>query len=530
MNRRIAALVTVILLAATQTMFAQAAERTEFVVGLGPYGVELNPYRAIYSHEMQILDAMYEGLFSYDPQTMDPVRAQAEFFKKSADGKTWTFTLRKDALWSDGTPVTAEDYVESWRYLLTPETGADYAVFLDIVKGARDFRSGKNRRPESVGIRAIDEKTLEVQLEAPAAYFTRLLCHMSFVPIHQSLRGKRTWTVDQSVGNGPYVLISADDKEMRFKKNDRYWDAASVAIPALRVLFLDSETEATTRYNDGEIQWLMDMADTDILGAPDDIQYAPSFGTGYYFWNALRKPWNDARVRKALALLVPWERIRTSDNYYSPTSTLVLPFAGYESPVGIESADVDAAKSLLSAAGFSDPASLPVIKLLIPDTPTHQANAAIMTEAWNALGIRTEISIPADNESIRELRQKGFTLSFTSWIGDFADPAAFLLMWTSDSTLNEAGYKSKEYDDLVRRSMNEEGVVRMATLAAAEAMLLADAAVLPIYHSLSFDVIDTTAINGWFINPMDVHPFKSLSFGTPKANPNVAMAEKKAMP
>jgi peptide/nickel transport system substrate-binding protein/oligopeptide transport system substrate-binding protein len=471
---------------------------------------------------MQALNALYEGLFSYDPETMDPVRAHAESFTKSADGKTWTFSLRPDLRWSDGSPITAGDYVESWRYLLAPATGAEFAVFFDIIKGARDYRTGKSKDPSSVAIRAEGERSLIVELEAPTAYFTRLLCHMSFVPVHASLRGKDSWEPSAVLSSGPYRLVSMSDSEMLLEKNSRYWDAGSVAIASLRFLFLESEAEATSRYNDGEIHWLMDMADTESLASLDDIQYAPSFGTGYYFWNASKRPWSDARVRRALALLIPWEKIRTEDKYYAPTSRLIYPFSGYVSPGGIEKADLQEAQRLLAAAGYRDPAKLPGALLILPDTPTHNANAAIIAEAWAALGIATELRHPGPDDNIRELRKQGFSLSFTSWIGDFADPAAFLLMWTSDSSLNEASYKSKEYDELVRRSSSEDGSARMASLARAEAKLLADAAVLPVYHSLSFDVIDTGFIKGWYINPMDVHPFKALSFGTPKARPLVA--------
>lgn len=516
---------SIILALALAARAAAAQDIDQLVVGLGPYGVELNPYMAIYSHEMQVLDALYEGLFAYDPRTMDPVRAGAESWKKSADGRTWTFTLRSDARWSDGSPVTARDYVESWRWLLSPDTGASYAVFLDIVKGARDYRLGKNKRPDSVAVRALDDRTLVVELASPAAYFTRLLCHMSFVPVHASLRGRKVWDPDAVVGNGPYVLESMDDRELVLRKNDGYWDSGSVAIPGVRVLFLDSEAEATARYNDGEIHWLMDMVDTDALLATSDIQYAPSFGTGYYLWDSGTGPWNDARVRRALALLLPWERIRSEDTYYAPTSTLILPFSGYQSPAGIDSAQPDEAQKLLAEAGYADPSTLPTVRMVVPDTDSHDANARLMADAWAEYGIASEIVHPEEDLPIRDLRKSGFSLSFTSWIGDFADPAAFLLMWTSDSSLNESRYSNPEYDALLRRSMSEEGAARMATMAKAEALLLSEAAVLPVYHTLSFDVVDTEAVLGWFLNPMDIHPFKALSFGTPKARANVAALE-----
>ena len=502
-----------------------AGSDRELVVGMGRYDVELNPYKSIYAHEMQIFTALYEGLFSYDPQSLDPVRAQAESFEKSADGKTWTFRLRPDAAWSDGTPVTATDFVESWLYLLRPETKAEYAVFFDIVKGAKAYRTGKNRTPGSVGLRAVDERTLVVELVTPAAYFTRLLCHSAFVPVHSSLRGVRAWKPSSVIGNGPYALSSMDESAMVMTKSATYWDAARVAVPAVRVRFIETKEEATSLFNDGDIDWLTDMADLDALLATDSIQFAPMFATGYYFWNASRRPWNDARVRRALALLVPWDAVRTADSYYAPTSVLVLPFAGYESPEGIAGRNEEEALRLLAKAGYPEGKGLPPLRFVTYESDTHDANIAVMEEAWKRVGLSVErVEVP-DGTAIRDIRQEGYTMSFTSWIGDFADPAAFLLMWTGDSGLNESGYRSREYDALIARSMNEEGPARLATLAEAEAKLLSDAPLLPLYHSVSFNVIDAESITGWYNNPLDMHPFKALGFGSPKARPYVAVAE-----
>lgn len=495
----------------------------ELVVGLGRYQLELNPYKSVYAHEMQMFTALYEGLFTYDPRSLDPVRAQAESYEKSADGKTWTFTIRADARWSDGSKVTARDFVESWLYLIAPETKAEYAVFFDIIKGAKEFRSKPGRSPSTVGIRAADDRTLVVELVAPAAYFTRLLCHSSFVPVHASLRGKRAWTAAGIVSNGPYRLVSLDQDQMVLAKSATYWDAANVAIPGIRALFIESDAEGSRLYNNGEVHWLLDSVDLDTLLIPEDIQYSPMFGTGYFFWNSGRRPWTDPRVRRALALLVPWNEVRTSESYSSPTSTLILPFSGYDSPKGIRAANVKEALSLLEEAGYKDGAGLPPIKIVVQASPAIDKAIGVMEKAWSAYGIKVERVPVPDYAQLRAIRQRGFDLSFTGWIGDFADPAAFLLMWTSDSGLNDGGFRNKDYDALVGRSMSAEGAERMAILSEAEGMLLKDAVVMPVYHSLAFNIIDTEAIAGWFSNPMDIHPFKSMSFGASKAIPNVAM-------
>jgi len=514
-----------LLVAAALAVPAFGDPARELVVAFGDNAIGLNPYRSIYAHEMQVYTGLYEGLYSYDPRTLDPVPALAEAFERSADGKTWTFRLREGARWSDGSPVTAGDFVASWLYLLAPSTGAEYAVFLDIVRGAKLYRSGL-AGAEAVGLSAPDDRTLVVELVAPASYLTRLLCHSAFVPVHASLRHGQDWTASRLVVNGPYTLASFDEESMLLRKNPLYWDAGAVKIETLRILFLDDEADATRRYNEGSVHWLTDLADVGSLAAPDDVRFAPMFGTGYYFWNAAAKPWNDARIRRALALLVPWDKVRTRDRYYAPTSVLVLPFAGYNSPQGIDKSDEQAAMRLLAQAGYPEGRGLPPVRFVSYRSATHDENLDILEAAWKRIGVSLErVTVPQAG-SLRDARKEGFDLSFTSWIGDFADPAAFLLMWTSDSGLNEGSYRSREYDALIAGSMSEEGSVRLATLGKAEAKLLADAALMPLYHSLSFNVIDTETVTGWFQNPLDIHPFKALGFGQAKARPFVASAGK----
>ncbi len=495
---------------------------TAFVASMGRYATDLNPYKAIYAHEMQIFTGIYEGLFSYHPESLEPQPAQAESFSKSPDGKTWTFVLREGLLWSDGSAVTAADYVESWLYLLNPVTKAEYAVFFDIVKGARDYRIGKSKKPESVGIKAINDRTLSVTLETPANYFTKMLCHSSFVPVHKSLRNKRTWLPSEIVSSGPYLLSSKDDDSIVLSKNKAYWDAKNVSIQTISVLFMDDDAKATEMFNSGEINWLTDLGNTDEISSPDTIHYAPMFATSYYIWNCARKPWNDGRVRKALALLVPWEEIRNNDTFFAPTANLILPFAGYGKVEGIEKTDADAARKLLEAAGFADIALLPPLTIQIPDYATQTKTAEIMLKAWTAIGVKVSIEKVPGADFGRKSRQNPYTLSFASWIGDFADPIAFLQMWTSDSSLNETSYKNAEYDKLVEKSMGQDGKERLDTLSAAEKVLLADAALMPTNFVSSFNLIDTEYIQGWFENPLDVHPFKTIRFGSIPQPPSFA--------
>ncbi|GAB1433046.1 peptide ABC transporter substrate-binding protein [Spirochaetota bacterium] len=496
----------------------------EFVIGFGTSSFSLNPYRSIYAHEMQLHTGLYEGLFSYDPSTLDPVPALAESYSKSDDGLSWTFSIRKNAKWSDGSAITADDFVASWTYLLDPKTEAEYAVFLDIIKGAKDYRAGKTDRRQ-LGIKAKDANTLLVELENPAPYFTKLLCHSAFVVLHSSMLYKHDWAAYGLVVNGPYIISSVDEDSLLLDKNPYYWDKSSVSIEHIRFLFMDDEEENTRLYNQGGIHWLMDSGDLDQIANSYDIHFAPMFATAYYFWNSSIKPWNDARIRRALAMLIPWDRIRSEARYSMPTNTLILPFSGYKSPAGINTMNEQIALRLLAQAGYPKGKGLPAVRIFYYPSSSQMENMDIIEEAWAKHGIKLERFEAPPAYSIREYRKNDFDLSFTSWIGDFADPIAFLLMWLSSSGLNESFYKSMEYDNLIAQSMLEEGQSRMNTLAKAENKLLNDAVIMPIYHSLSFNIIDTDYITGWYVNPLDLHPLKNLGFGLPKAKPFVALGK-----
>jgi len=510
------------------------AAQEELVTACNSISVEFNPHHSIYAMEAQLFTATYEGLFSYDPQTLEPVNAACESYKVSPNGLVYTFTLRSDARWSDGSQLKAADFRSAWLELLNPKDKADYASFCDIISGARSYRLGKNRNQNSVGIKALDDRTLEVTLSSPAAYFTRLLCHHSFSPVHPSLLGIRDWSARLPFPvDGPYTIVSykaGRDGELILQKNDNYWDAKNVQIPKLKIILSDDDEEATRLYNNGEINWLSGPMKLDSVLAKDDIQASPMFSTQYWYFNCSQKPWNSADLRRGLALILPWKEIRSADVYPIPASTLVLPLSGYEDAKGIENADPAAGKELVAKSGHRDGRGLPPLVILVPEGGSDAVRVAgIMKKAWEEAlpSLKVDIETVAGDAYFARLRSgptKGrYTMGLTAWIGDFADPYAFLGMFTTNSNLNDAGYKNRDYDSLLAKAEAEGRAQRFKTLAQAESKLLADAAVLPLYHNLAVNVIDPNYIVGWYDNALDIHPFKYMHFGTKQSGPNVAL-------
>lgn len=503
-----------------------AAEDDEFVAVFGSARPQLDPQRSIYSSEAQIFTAVYEGLFSYNPATLEPEKAAISSWSLSADRLTYLFEIRGDARWSDGSPLRASDFRNAWLRML--QLNAEYAAFFDVIEGAQEYRLNDLADPGHVGIRALDDRRLEVKLASPVAYFTRLLCHHSFAPVHPSMLQSVDWDAAFPFPvNGPYRFTGRGDGEMTLERNERYWDAGSVAIPKLRFVFTDDDMLATSMFDGGQAHWLIGPGDLDSLLNQDAIQANPMFSTHYWFFDASTGPWKDNRVRRALALMLPWQSMRSTEYYRLPAQTLVLPMPGYSKAKGIEAQDLKEAARLLSESGHGNGKGLPVVRISFVEGKDTRRIATAMKDAWKSLSeLQVElVALPPASyyETIGKGPAEGnFTLAHTTWIGDFADPMAFLQMWTSGSSLNDAGYADPEFDKTIADSQMQEGMERLTLLAEAETMLLRNAVVLPLYHSFAVSIIDTDYIRGWYQNPLDIHPFKTLSFGERSIRPNVA--------
>lgn len=535
MNSRhiLAALAAVFLLsplaAQNQAQVQDQPQESEFITVFGAQIPQLDPQKAIFSNEAQIQTALYEGLFSYDPQTLDPVRALAQSWERSTDKKIYRFTIRENARWSDGGLITADDFVHSWFRML--DLNAEYATFFDIIVGAKAYREGSDKNRDSVGIKAIDPRTLEVTLVRPVAYFTRLLCHQSFALVHPSLFTVKDWksAIPYSV-DGPYKPVSMTDDELVLEKNDQYWDAVNVHIPKLRMIFTDDDAKATSLFNSGNAHWLDGPGTFDQILLQTAIQYFPIYSTHYWFFNCRTVPWSDQRVRRALALLLPWDSIRSSDLYRLPATTLVLPLPGYSKTKGIESKNRDEAMKLLADAGFPNGAGLPEVTIAFADYSTPHSIATAFKTAWEKeIGLKVILKPMTPSTYYETIGNRtdanSFTLAHETWIGDFADPEAFLQMWTTGAPLNIAGYSDPTFMDYIEQSYSAGDDARMQLLSKAETELLQSGACLPIYHNFAASVIDTEYIEGWYQNALDIHPYKYFAFGTPSVNPNVVRAD-----
>jgi oligopeptide transport system substrate-binding protein len=495
----------------------------ELVVAFPSTELVLDPVHSFKTQELQIATALYEGLVSYHPISLKPIPAMARRWEISEDGRLYRFTLREEGRYSNGDPVTAEDFRRSWLRILNPAEQGEYSFLFDVIKGAVDYRSGRNSDPRKVGIRAPSDKVLEVELEKPASHFLSMLCHMTFMPIHPRYLQTPGWDRGTTIiGNGPFSLESRKPGEMLFVKNPHYWDVDKVRLERLRVLFMDDAEEITRKLNRDEIHWADDGV-IDSLENRDLVQLYPLFGTSYLYFRSQSNPWVDPRVRRGLALLLPWESIREQ---FSPfdSETLVPVLYAYPDVVGMTESNVAEGLDLLKEAGYPRGKGLPPIIIKVTRGSGAETAAERLAEAWReGLSLKVEIKSYDYQTYLNELEKDDYTIGSVTWIGDFADPLAFLQIWTTGSNLNDARYSNPAYDRMIDSAMAKPWEERFAMLAEAETLLLHEAAVMPLSHPPAFNLINLDRIAGWYPNLMDIHPFKHIRFKVRKPPPDVAV-------
>lgn len=497
------------------------SQANQFVMVMPSQMVEFDPQIAFNTTEAQIFTAFYEGLLTYDAETLRPVGGAAESWVISKDRKTYTFTLRNNLRFSDGSKITAQSFYHSFLRLLDPKNSKPYANNLDIIVGAKDYRTGKADE-FSLGIKAIDDLTIEFKLTHPAPYFLSILTHYSTVPISQSqLPG--LWDTPLKIAfSGPYIISNMNESELLLKKNPFYWDTNNVYFETIRLKFNNTTQRTTEAANRYQVDWVSSGAfDYSLVEKHSSVRLSAQFATNYYYFSSKEKAFKNPLVRKALVKALPLDLMRK--NQPLKAYSLVPPINGYPASKGVVqlSQDVIAnqkeAKKMLAKAGYKDLSKLPTIYIAVSYESDTVAN--LMKEAWEALGLEVDIVVaPSDSDYNQFIKENSPTLAMMSWVGDYLDPHTFLNMWTSKSPLNLSDFKDKAFDALIETSdLQLVSSDRLKTLADAEVLLLDSGYIIPIGHVPSVNLIDISVIDGWVDNPLDIHPFKYLKIKKPKA-------------
>lgn len=502
---------------------SEAGKRADLVFLNGAEPESLDPAVITGQPEGRLVNALFEGLTRFTERGLaEP--GVAESWAISPDGRTYTFRLRENARWSDGRPVTAGDFVASWRRTLSPETAAAYNYQLFYVKNAKAFAEGKLADFSAVGVRARDPRTLEVELESPTPFFLELCATPPLQPVRVDVieRHGDNWVKPgHLVGNGAYVLEDwRINDRVRLRKNPAYWDAANVALETVDALPTSKANVAFNLYASGEADLLLDKglvppALLDALRGRPDFHSGPFFATYFLRFNAARGPFRDERVRRAFSLAVDKERIvkKITRAGELPAAALVPPgIVGYVSPPGL-AYDPAEARRLLAEAGFPGGKGLPLLRYLYAESELNEAIAVELQSMWSeALGVQVSLTRQEWKVYLNSMNNLDFDICRSSWVGDYPDPNTFLDLFVTGGGNNRTGWGDPAYDALIADAGREtDPARRFAILAQAEEMLVArQAVVCPLYFYVGIQLYDPARLTGIEANLIDEHPIRLM--------------------
>ena len=473
--------------------------------------------------EGRIVNALFEGLCAYD-ENGQAVPGVAERWEVSPDGKTYSFHLRADAKWSDGSPLTAEDFVRSWQRTLTPSTGSQYNYQLYPIKNAQAFAEGKITDFSQVGVRAADPRALVVKLENPTPYFIQLCAFPTLHPLPVSLIEKLgdDWVKPGNlIGNGAYALESwrINDK-IRLRKNPHYWDRANVALETIDVLPISDANVAFNFYASGLADLLMDKglappALLEDLKKREDFHAAPFLGIYFLRYNCSKGPFTDERVRRAFSLAVDKTRIVekiTRAGELAAPGFVPPGIPGYEGTAGL-AFDPAGAKRLLAEAGYPDGKGFPNASYLYSKSELNEAIAVELQSMWReTLGVNVNLARQEWKVYLNSLSLLDYDIARSSWVGDYPDPNTFLDMFLTGGGNNRTGWSSADYDRLIAEAARElDPAQRFAILRQAEDLLVQKAVpVCPIYYYVGIQLYDPAKLGGIKANVLDEHPLRRI--------------------
>lgn len=484
----------------------------------------LDPVVAAGTLSAPIINDMFEGLLGKDA-SLKLVPGSAESWTISPDGRTYTFRLRPNLQWSDGVPLTADDFVYSYRRLVTPAVAAPIAGQFYLVENARDIVTGK-LPPEKLGVSAPDPRTVVIRLSSPAPYFLDLVGNLNAVPTPRHVIEKhgRDWTRPENmVTNGPYTLVERIPQTVtKLRKNPRYHAAASVRTEVVEWYPTQDLATSLRRFRAGELDQILNFPPDEIdrlrKEMPAALKIASSQGVYFLVLN-LRKPqFADPRVRWALALAV--DRQGLTDKLLrtgvKPTFSFVGPdFSNYDGIRVPEEAQPMAqrqaeARRLLTAAGFGP--GKPLTFEYVYDTNEENRKIAVALAAmWQAVGVKAKAVNVDFGQLNRQIRTGAFEVARWSYFASFDDPIALLQLYAGDNTNNYVGYQNPEYDRLLLESnLIADPAARRKVLEQAETILVRDAPIIPIYDYVRRYLVAPT-VDGWVTSGRGPTPSRFLS-------------------
>ena len=506
---------------------ASKVSDSDIIVNLSVEPKTIDPSFNAQIYGVIYIQHVFEGLTTRD-RNNKVVEGVAESWDISEDGKTYTFHLRTNALWSDGKPVVADDFVYSWRREVDPIVASEFSYQHEAVKNARDITAGK-MPVESLGVKSIDDYTLEVELEAPTAYFLELTAFPTYAPLRRDIIEKYgdSWTLSPEtyIGNGPYVMSERNiDENIIMVRSTNYWNADTIIAPKITFMFMQDGAAAIAGIKDGTLHMAYEPPQQDIPTLTEEglIQIKPLIATYYYPINVTNRYLRDARVRKALSLVIDRNYIveNVTKGGQKPAGGWI-PYAVndvegdfrenagnlYDISKEGYSNNIVMAKQLLVEAGYPNGVGFPVIEFKT-DPGNHVGIFEAVQQMWKEhLNIDSSIT-QIDNALLGQtLLEKNFMIGRLYWSSDYMDPMSMMSLFVSYNTQNNGGYSNRRYDELIERAASTDNQnIRMSAMHEAEKIFIEDMGAIPIYFYTE-PLLVNPKLKGVVYNPLGFHKF-----------------------
>lgn len=483
----------------------------------------LHPGTATDSTSSAVLYNTFEGLMRINHDGK-PEPAMAESYEISDDQLTYTFKIRDDAKWSNGDPVTAQDFEYAWKWVLNPKSAdTDYAYQLYVIKGAQDAKENDGSLDE-IGVKAEDDKTLVVELEQPTPYFLDLTAFYTYFPVnHQVVEGKDDWAQDISdnyVTNGPFLMDTWSHKDkIVLKKNSDYWDADTVKLETINMFMINDENTELQMYKNGELDWAgsptgsIPLAAIPALKDEGTLNIAPYTGVYYYAFNTKEKPFDNVNIRKAFALAINRQGVvdNITKGEQQPAMALVPPAIWEENNEGyFKDNDAEEAKKYLDK-GLKELGldKLPTVKISYNTDEGHAAIAQAVQDMWREnLGVEVELNNEEWNVFLDSMSEGNFQVGRMGWIADYNDAINFLEIFQTVGGNNYTNWENKDYADLLEKSRTEtDEAKRKEILREAEKLFMDEMPLAPIYF-YTHVWVNQENVKGIEVDPLGTVQFK----------------------
>jgi oligopeptide transport system substrate-binding protein len=516
----------------------EANKQKILLITVGSEPRTLDPQAAQGVTEHHIIMAMIEGLVA--PSIDDQARivpGMADRWEHNDDYSVWTFHIGEDRKWSNGDPVVPQDFVFSYKRMLTASFGAQYAENLFILKGAEDYYHGKTRNFDDVGVKAIDDHNLRIELVGPAPYLLSLVQHDSWLPVNPKAILKfgnidtrdTQWTRPGNfIANGPFIMKTWQPNDViEVVRNPLYWDAANVKLNGINFYSIENLNTQDRAFQAGQLhktdQVSLDKVPYYRRAHPELIRIDPYEGVYFYRINISRKGLDNPKVRLALSLAIDREAIVKNilRQGQKAATGFTPPGMGDYEPLRKLTYDPERARQLLAEAGYPNGKGFPRFTIHFNTLESHRAIAEAIQQMWKEeLGIDVTLENQEWKVYLDTQNSINYDLSRSAWIGDFIDPVTFLSMWTTGNGNNNTHWGNPQYDELIEKAARTgDPQARFEILHKAEELFLSELPVLPIYWYTNAYLIQPSVQN-WYPLILGNHNYKCIGLKEePQAGP-----------